>query len=117
MPGQFTPEEAQSQCEYAGFRLPVADTDQDRDQIQLLAKLNNLGLVYIYSRHKGGDVYSLGAQTDVHLTAAQLEHFDARRTFVYNIDHAAVEPWNQYRLLWKLMCYRDMMGDRLLPTH
>ncbi len=73
--------------------------------------------MYIYSRHKGGDVYSFGAQTDVHFTPSQLEHFDERKTFIYNVDHAAIEPWNQERVPWKTMCYRDMTGDRLLPTH
>ncbi len=117
LPGQYSPEEATSQCEYAGFRLPVADTDQDRDQIQRFAKVNNLGLVYINSRHKTGDVYSFGAQTDIQFTPAQLEHFDERKTFVYNIDHAAIEPWNREWVPWKTMCYRDMTGNRLLPTH
>ncbi len=117
MPGKYGPEEAQSQCEYAGFRLPIADTNQDRDQINQFAKVNNLAIVYIFSRHKGGDVYSLGIQTDVHLTPAQLEHFDERRTFVYNVDLASVELWNQYRYPWKLMCYRDMTGNRLFPKH
>ncbi len=36
---------------------------------------------------------------------------------VYNVDHAAIEPWNRERVPWKTMCYRDMTGNRLLPTH